>query len=802
MKRTAQILLLWTFLCLGAALSAIAGDAVIWGTSGYGRLLPLTGLELSSSAGLKQYRSLTVNPSAGAGVVAPIGSIGVRDNGGAGEVWVKVAAGNTAWSNALTAGSGWSLLGNAGTNPAVNFLGTTDAQDLVLRTNSTERFRITSAGVLDTTLGTGLLHSDASGLLTSSLLVNADVAAAGVANIARDKLAAGTANHVLINDGAGVVSSEAQLTMSRGGTNKNMTASNGAVAYSDADSLELSAVGTAGQALLSAGAAAPIWSTIGSANTIWVSKTGNDASCIAGNIARPCLTIGAANALVTAPATANRWLIKVGAGTFTEDVDIIPYTWYVGEVRGTSRISDADNITPTAAWGTATARSGMSNLYLTGTTGINFDLQALGGAFSGVLELDGVFMNGDATFLGRWTNDSFEPKDGSLLLGNITISCTSAQIQNVYVVGNLTINTAGAAANTSVLIMNTVIGGNTTVSSDGADTNDTNIVHSNTMGTLTVSGAGTTLGADAVSIPATVVNPSGVLTRLSEAFAIAYVPTTPANWTPTVPDDVREALDLLAAGSFAALSNYLYKPGLAGGQTATGGTAASNNLVLRSTTNGTKGQVYLDETTASTSPTTGALRIDGGVGVGGQLTAGGALRSSTSLILEDPGAGTNTVTLVSPATPTTHSVTLPTTVCAAGEVWTDNGAGVMSCASNNGTPQLFGTRQTGRSVVAGTGITSGASHMSTTAPSQLIFIVSSTGSPNTITANPSIEAGTIVGQKIRLCGTSDTASVQINNGNGIAGNGSREFGKDDCCEYTWLGSDGTTSDWAEQSCNF
>ncbi|MDP4229784.1 MAG: hypothetical protein Q8916_05195 [Bacteroidota bacterium] len=48
----------------------------------------------------------------------------------------------TLWGSA----SGWSLLGNGGTNPVVNFLGTTDAQDLVLRTNNLERMRIGSNG--------------------------------------------------------------------------------------------------------------------------------------------------------------------------------------------------------------------------------------------------------------------------------------------------------------------------------------------------------------------------------------------------------------------------------------------------------------------------------------------------------------------------------------------------------------------------------------------------------------------------------------------------------------------------------
>lgn len=51
---------------------------------------------------------------------------------------------------------------------------------------------------------------------------NADIKTG--AAIARNKLASGTASHVIINDGSGVFSSEAQLATSRGGTGVNSTA--------------------------------------------------------------------------------------------------------------------------------------------------------------------------------------------------------------------------------------------------------------------------------------------------------------------------------------------------------------------------------------------------------------------------------------------------------------------------------------------------------------------------------------------------------------------------------------------------
>jgi hypothetical protein len=55
--------------------------------------------------------------------------------------WKRLATGSGA--------SGWLLTGNAGTNPATNFVGTTDAQDFVLKANNVERERITSAGFIN-----------------------------------------------------------------------------------------------------------------------------------------------------------------------------------------------------------------------------------------------------------------------------------------------------------------------------------------------------------------------------------------------------------------------------------------------------------------------------------------------------------------------------------------------------------------------------------------------------------------------------------------------------------------------------
>ena len=61
---------------------------------------------------------------------------------------IQLAAGHWNQNGVWTAGDYWSLLGNVATNPAMNFLGTTDNQPLVARTNGVERVRVTENGLV------------------------------------------------------------------------------------------------------------------------------------------------------------------------------------------------------------------------------------------------------------------------------------------------------------------------------------------------------------------------------------------------------------------------------------------------------------------------------------------------------------------------------------------------------------------------------------------------------------------------------------------------------------------------------
>ncbi len=118
----------------------INGNAILeLESNNKGILLPRLGLTATNNfsplsafvAGMFVYNTNT----AGAGVTAVSPGVYYSD----GTQWVKLSA------SAIGA-SGWQLAGNSGTNPALNFLGTTDNVPLILKTNNVEAFRITSDG--------------------------------------------------------------------------------------------------------------------------------------------------------------------------------------------------------------------------------------------------------------------------------------------------------------------------------------------------------------------------------------------------------------------------------------------------------------------------------------------------------------------------------------------------------------------------------------------------------------------------------------------------------------------------------
>lgn len=183
--------------------AGIAGDVFIGGSATISQNLTITG-------------NLTVN-----GTTTTINSTVVNVD----DILLELGA-VASPSDATANGGGISLLGT--TNKTIIWDSAngnwTSNQDWNIPTGKV--FKINNAAVLSaTSLGTAVVSSSLTTVGT---------------------LTGGTWNASLIG-------------LAYGGTNKNMTAVNGGVVWTDVDSMEVSAAGTAGQLLQSNGAAAPTW---------------------------------------------------------------------------------------------------------------------------------------------------------------------------------------------------------------------------------------------------------------------------------------------------------------------------------------------------------------------------------------------------------------------------------------------------------------------------------------------------------------------------------------------------------------
>ncbi|GBD04586.1 hypothetical protein HRbin20_00151 [bacterium HR20] len=143
---------------IGTGLTVSSGGAAITGNS------TVSGtLGVSSDVSVGGNLSVTGNATlSGASVAVP----SIPGSSTATDVVVRTGSGGLEYraASGLVSGFAWGLTGNVGTNPSVNFLGTTDAVDLVVRTNSAERLRITSSGIVQ-------IQNQASGTPTTQLHV-------------------------------------------------------------------------------------------------------------------------------------------------------------------------------------------------------------------------------------------------------------------------------------------------------------------------------------------------------------------------------------------------------------------------------------------------------------------------------------------------------------------------------------------------------------------------------------------------------------------------------------------------------
>lgn len=153
----------WKSLCNTGATGTIGSTGVTGnnGTTGATGMIGSTGSS-GSAGGTGATGSIgssgTTGSSGSTGVTGFTGAIGFTGNTGStgitGLIGFTGATGNDL-------GTHWTINGNANTIAGTNFLGTTDAVDLAIFTNNTEKIRITSSGVV----GIGIASPNSSALV-------------------------------------------------------------------------------------------------------------------------------------------------------------------------------------------------------------------------------------------------------------------------------------------------------------------------------------------------------------------------------------------------------------------------------------------------------------------------------------------------------------------------------------------------------------------------------------------------------------------------------------------------------------
>lgn len=170
------------------------------------------------------------------------------------------------------------------------------------------------------------------------------------------------------------------------------------------------------------------------------------------------------------------------------------------------------------------------------------------------------------------------------------------------------------------------------------------------------------------------------------------------------------------------------------------------------------------------------------------LSNGNVQINGGTLILEDPGVGTNTIGIVPPSgLAGSYTLTLPVDDGTPNQFLQTNGSGVLSWVTavpGAGAFQVSGSRGTPNSITAAGGITS-------TSDSRLLMFVegaSPTLGVTDVTASPQISAGVTIGQELYLVGRNNSAKLLLQNGTGLSLSGDKLLGEDDVLKLVWDGS--------------
>jgi len=519
-----------------------------------------------------------------------------------------------------------------------------------------------------------------------------------------------TAKTVTFQDVAGTVyvSGGTDVTLADGGTNASLTAVNGGVVYSTASALAISAAGSAGQILRSAGAAAPTWSTAtypatttanqilysSAANTIGEITTANNQVLVtngsgvpafsgtlpSGVTASSLTSFGTSPTLTTptidtinvsgASVASALWNTTLTTGSISMGGALT--TGSVNIANGTALAAGSVNIASGAGTGNKTvnigtsATSGTTAITIGSTSGATSTVGINGATtVTGTLTTTGnVTVGGDLTVNGILTSintNTLTVDDKNLELGGVVaeVVSTTGTVGSITGTGPWTATITGMT-DTANLVVGSAITATNGVGSLGAGgtyvvasiVSQTSITYTATGGTTPVAGTITNITSGG---PTNTTADGGGITLKGTTDKTITWDAANGNWTSNQPWNITSGntfkinnVSVLSNTSVLGLTPTINATGytLSGGTTAVAVTFAGGAAY---TISGTNGQTYTLPSSGGTvalNPTTtiGDIIYASATGTPGTLTRLAGNTATQPSFLTSTGNGTANTT--------------------------------------------------------------------------------------------------------------------------------------------------------------
>jgi len=266
-----------------------------------------------------------------------------------------------------------------------------------------------------------------------------------------------------------------------------------------------------------------------------------------GSYDKPFASVNYALTTISDASSTKPYAIMLQANRQVETGDLLlkPYVFIIGAMQRASYIRvNGGSIKPDSSYGSTAGWTGFKNVYIGGSTAINWDLQALGGS-NCVMVIEDCTVSGNLTFKGRNAGGGdYLEWYGGIGIGTLTLDSVYTQIQQAEFGGLVTVTNTQAITGNAINLNAAVLDSGIAITS--SDSTLVNVGYGNGVGVTTT---GTMTITSYKGLPAKSVRSlSGGTTvvNVDNASAVPYTPTTSGDWS-TQPTDVLGALDILAS---------------------------------------------------------------------------------------------------------------------------------------------------------------------------------------------------------------------------------------------------------------